>query len=54
MEWPISQVAYGYQFTGENVPPIGCLNIVNIPAALDLKFGLFSLSYTLVLTLPKA
>ncbi|RDX49069.1 hypothetical protein OH76DRAFT_1556566 [Lentinus brumalis] len=36
-------VSYGYQFTGENVPPIGCLNTVNIPAALDLKFGLFTL-----------
>ncbi|TFK82694.1 hypothetical protein K466DRAFT_666334 [Polyporus arcularius HHB13444] len=36
-------VSYGYQFTGVNVPPFGCLNTVNIPAALDLKFALFTL-----------
>ncbi len=37
------QVQYGYQYSGENFPPFGCLVTDNITAALDLRFGLFSL-----------
>ncbi len=37
------QVPYGYQYYGENFPPFGCLATDNITAALDLRFGLFSL-----------
>ncbi len=37
------QVHYGYQYSGENFPPFGCLETDNTTAALDLRFGLFSL-----------
>ncbi|KAI0697820.1 hypothetical protein C8T65DRAFT_754270 [Cerioporus squamosus] len=36
-------VHYGYQFSGENFPPFGCLDTDNTTAALDLKYDLFSL-----------
>ncbi|KAI0681852.1 hypothetical protein C8T65DRAFT_598003 [Cerioporus squamosus] len=34
-------VHYGYQFSGENFPPFGCLDTDNTTAALDLKYDLF-------------
>ncbi len=37
------QVWYGYQISGENFPPFGCRQAVNITAALDLKSASFTL-----------
>ncbi|TFK78614.1 hypothetical protein K466DRAFT_446181, partial [Polyporus arcularius HHB13444] len=34
-------VNYGYQYSGENFPPFGCLATDNTTAALSLRFGLF-------------
>ncbi|TFK78246.1 hypothetical protein K466DRAFT_507600, partial [Polyporus arcularius HHB13444] len=34
-------VDYGYQYSGENFPPFGCLVTDNTTAALQLRFGLF-------------
>ncbi|RDX41771.1 hypothetical protein OH76DRAFT_1422926 [Lentinus brumalis] len=36
-------VDYGYQYSGENFPPFGCLGTDHITAALQLRFGSFSL-----------
>ncbi|TFK80705.1 hypothetical protein K466DRAFT_605107 [Polyporus arcularius HHB13444] len=36
-------VPYGYQLSGENFPPFGCLRTDNIPAALIPKSGSFNL-----------
>ncbi|RDX49072.1 hypothetical protein OH76DRAFT_1483313 [Lentinus brumalis] len=36
-------VWYGYQISGENFPPFGCRQAVNITAALDLKSASFTL-----------
>ncbi|KAI0714144.1 hypothetical protein C8T65DRAFT_154507 [Cerioporus squamosus] len=35
-------VPYGYQLSGENFPPFGCLYTENIAAALSLKFTIIS------------
>lgn len=37
------QVAYGYQRSGLNFPPFGCLHTDNVSAALNLRFPLFNL-----------
>ncbi len=37
------QVPYGYQVSGENFPPFGCLVTENITGALDLRCSSFSL-----------
>ncbi|RDX49099.1 hypothetical protein OH76DRAFT_1418609 [Lentinus brumalis] len=36
-------VHYGYQYSGENFPPFGCTVTENMTAALQLRFGSFSL-----------
>ncbi len=38
----IIQVPYGYQYSGENLPPFGCLTTANISVALDLRFASFN------------
>ncbi len=35
------QAWYGYQFSGKNLPPFGCLRTDNTTPALDLRFDLF-------------
>ncbi|TFK79452.1 hypothetical protein K466DRAFT_505528, partial [Polyporus arcularius HHB13444] len=39
--FPPDKVNYGYQYSGENFPPFGCVVTETITAALDLRFGSF-------------
>ncbi|TFK78432.1 hypothetical protein K466DRAFT_614166 [Polyporus arcularius HHB13444] len=39
--FPSDKVRYGYQESGENFPPFGCLETENTTAALNLRFGIF-------------
>ncbi len=46
-----TQVIYGYQLTGENFPPFGCLESEDTTEAIDIKFGFLNLIwYDRVLT----
>lgn len=54
-DWLTTQVRYGYEVSGENFPPFGCLGRGTTTEAMGLRCVIAShINWYLVLTLRKA